>query len=298
VAQPGTETIVIREMPGEPEFYRGAALTQLERACRLLASLNPEHARLPTALPFWSVSDVVGHMFVLGGFFTSSTWAIRTGVASSSAGALAMRALQAGRSIVLPALHYSNIAAPKVGSATLPFKLSLSYTRECLELAARQIRVMPASRFHKGFPFFRWQISTPLYLAVVAKECAVHRWEIESAQAPATLDDDLAPILPKLLWASTDVGTRLANGSPNGVVEVLTSSGSLRWRLQGLGVLTEIDEPGEPNVTLSGSDADFVLTALGRVPASRLDVSGDEPLARAFLSAFSYRAGPMPFFNP
>ncbi len=288
---------MILELSGDPEVYRQAAITQIQRTRDFLATLAPSDGTMPTVLPFWNVSEVVGHMYVLSGFFTTSTWLICRGLASRPPGIRVLSAVNLLRPLVLPALHYSNIVAPLAAARVFPFRVERSLVSESLERAQRQIEHIPEDLLSQSFTFFGYWLSTALYLGVVAKECAVHRWEIQNALGEAALDEEVASFLPELLWASTPLCTRLRREA-HGTVEVNMRGRRLQWSLDGKRVTALPRLLERPDATIEGGDAEFALAALDRMPPNRLRISGDAELASRLLGSFSYQAGPMPFFNP
>lgn len=296
MARPHLTANRLRDLPGPPEIYRDAALVQIERTSEMLASMDTINWRRQSVLPFWTVRDVVGHLFVAGGFFTSSTRAIRGGIFDLAATRKAVRALDLMGPLAIPTLHYSNIVMPRMASALLSETTALRMVREMMDLLAREVKALPHHTLTQSFPYFRWVVPTHVYLAVIAKDFAIHRWEIENVVTAAQLDPDAAAFLPDLLWATALVSSRCRINLV-GTVKTVTSRGELTWRLHG-GRTIPVTEVEIADVTISGHDDQLALALMGRASRDGLEIRGDEALGRDFLAAFSYRAGPVPFFNP
>ena len=200
--------------------------------------------------------------------------------------------------VIFPSLHYSNIALPRVASRILSQSASVTSVQTILDMLAHRLDLMPASRLSQTFPYFRWSVPVHLYVAVLAKELAVHRWEIEDARAPTDLDPDLAACLTGILWAAAPVYSRARRGT-EGYVLTIEHGATLTWEVRAGRVRPVPEDAGvRPGAVISAGRADLGLVMMGRLSPRTLDVSGEWELARAFLAAFSDRAGPTPFFNP
>jgi hypothetical protein len=286
------------DLPGSPEKYRRLALDQTARTSDALASISRNEWNLPTVLPFWRVCDVVGHLYVVAGFFTSATPVVSGPILQWRAARLAAEVFDVARPLVIPSLHYSNIVMPRIAGRFLPQSASVGAVRALLDMLADKLAKIPESRLAQDLPYFRWAVPIHLYIAVIAKELAVHRWEIENATKGADVDPDLGALLPRILWAAAAVYSKPHGGSSR-VVQTVEPTRSLTWQFESRRVfpIPPNDHP-KADAVISGPSADLALTMMGRISPRRLTISGDRTVAQSFLRAFSYRAGPTPFFNP
>jgi len=105
-------------------------------------------------------------------------------------------------------------------------------------------------------------------------------------------------ILPLLLWSAAPLVSRPPRHL-SGSVTTYTGDRRLNWSVDS--GLVQPAENGESDastaVIIEGEPDDFVLVALGRLPLSRFEITGDVALGRGFLSAFFYQAGPVTLFN-
>ena len=286
------------DLPGPPEKYRQMALAQITLTSDALAAISRDQWYLPTVLPFWRVCDVVSHLYVVAGFFTSATPIISGPTLRSRPAWLTSRALDATTPVLITSLHYSNILMPRIASHLLTQSTSVGAVRTVLEMLADKVAKSPESRLAQDFPYFRWAVPVHLYVAVLAKELAVHRWEIENAINPSAVDQEVGVLLPMILWAAAPVYSR-APRQLKGTVRTVEPARVLTWQVES-GKITPVRFNHERPVdaVISGESADLALTMMGRTPPTRLGLSGDRNLGLSFLHCFSYQAGPTPFFNP
>jgi hypothetical protein len=170
--------------------------------------------------------------------------------------------------------------------------------RSVLEMLTDKVAKIPESRLAQDVPYFRWTVPVHLYLAVLAKELAVHRWEIENATNASEIDPEVGALLPMILWAAAPVLSRVPRRL-EGTVRTIEPDRTLWWHVQSRKVTPlQRSSDRKPNAVISGGSVELALTMMGRTPPTGLRLSADRNLGLSFLHSFSYRAGPTPFFNP
>jgi hypothetical protein len=287
------------ELPAGPEAALIAARRGADQALACIPTLDASTWSRQTALPFWRVAEVVAHLYVVAGFTSFTTALIRRRALDGVLGVWGNRLLIWSHPLTLTALHYSNLYLPLLFTQLLPRDTLIRTVSVALRSLQSQLARVTSVDLDLVFPYFQWQIPIGLYLAAVAKELAVHCWDIEAALDPtARLDAEAVTLIPPLLWRASPLSSK-PQRSHSGTICAQLEGGQFAWWLDhGRLYPIEAGKGGAPDAVITGTSERFTLVALDRVPVGCLQLSGDEGLARAFLAAFSYRAGPLPFFNP
>ncbi len=194
-----------------------------------------------------------------------------------------------------PIVYYSNLIGPKLFSRVLPRSRIQQLAVRNLVLLRKALDSFPDERLDDRFPALKWTVPIGLYMALIAKDLALHRFDIEKTGGDGDFDSDVATVVPEVLWAASTVYSRPAAGS-SGVVRMVGAGRELSWLVQG-GHIEPLSDSAPPDVTIAGRPLDLALCMVDRAPPDALSITGDVDLAKAFLFAFSFRAGPVPFFN-
>jgi uncharacterized protein (TIGR03083 family) len=166
-----------------------------------------------------------------------------------------------------------------------------------VELLAAQLDdlVVALEETEPGTPIWTWVFDAPegaiFWARRMAHESAVHRFDAQNAHgirqpidtelAADGIDELIDIIVPRVYGRDKVAG-------PVGTVALRSPDGS-EWflELEPTGV-RRVDLIEAPQVTAVGTDSALLLAAVGRVPWSSLDISGDAALLDAWSAALNF----------
>lgn len=240
---------------------RAAIDGEIARSLELLGGI-PDWST-PTRLAGWSVADLAGHM-AWGQALQADAWRkLAAGDSSTTAGA--------------PELSTTDPTAVTAALAAANAELGEALAAVSDDDVAAGVCAMPYGTLPAGF-----------VLLLATMEAGVHRSDLAAAvgEDDGLTDATVAAATAVLGGALPMLGAGGDGTAPEGTSVALQAPGiELVAVRQAEGWAVAAPE-GPPTTTISGSASDVVLFALGRRPASALQVDGDPVGAERFKAWF------------
>lgn len=281
-------------LPVQPARIRDAVLSELTALEGFVAGLSLDDWEKPSAVPAWSIGDVVAHLNLALGLYGRIIDAAVAGRGAGRAwkafGDLTKRA----RPIGSPIFNTINSAIPRViGGALAPETVKGQFAAGCRNLRQRVERVgsddYTRAVYYMGSP---WPLS--FFLAAVLNELAVHGWDMSSRLSPdAHLSEAARSVLPAFYWGATSYMFHRPEGF-RGTIQVVLSDppDEIWWYITDGEIRVRTGQATDADVTIRGQSGTFVLVLAGRIGAddalraTSLTAAPDVEKARAFLSAW------------
>jgi uncharacterized protein (TIGR03083 family) len=282
------------QLPVPPADIRNAVLTDLQTAGDFVQSLNPEAWKQASAVPGWSIGDVVAHLNLALGAYSRLTDLVVSGKTGSG---LLRKAGQLSKNVVpmaAPAFNALNSAIPKMlDRALAPEVIKGQFAAGSRSLRERLERIIPGDYvkpvYYMGGP---WPLS--FFLAAADNELAIHLWDMQSRLDPHTrLSAEARTVLPSFYWSATSWMLHLPKDTNGTVSVVLTDpNGAFWWKIEAGRATIGRGVPDNPDVTINGDSGTLPLMLAGRISfddatrTTSLRAQGTEELTRRFLSSW------------
>lgn len=287
------ENIAPAQLPVAPAQICQAALAELESLARFIPELTLDDWEKPSAVPAWTIGEVVAHLNLVLGLYSR---VLDAGLAGRGSGSMWRAFGDVTKRIgpaAAPAFNAINNAVPRLVEGTLsPETIKGQFAASSRRFRERVARIGPTDY---GRPLHYMGRAWPLsyFLAVTVNELAIHGWDMRSRLDPeAHLSSEVRAVLPWFYWSGTPIMFRPPTGLRGTVQALLVDpSVSMWWSIDAEGVKQGIGEV-KADVTLSGESGTFVLVLAGRfmpkgaMRATSISADRDEDMASAFLKSW------------
>lgn len=282
------------QLPVPPADIRNAVLTDLQTAGDFVQRLSAEDWKIASAVPGWTLGDVVAHLNLGLSVYSRLTDLV---VAGKTGSGLLRKAGQLSKNVIpvaAPALNALNSAIPKMlDRALAPEVIKGQFVAGSRSLRDRLERIVPGDYvkpvYYMGGP---WPLS--FFLAAADNELAIHLWDMQSRLDSHTrLSTEARTVLPSFYWSASSWMLHLPKDNSGTVSVVLTDPNTaLWWQIEAGRAMTGRGVPDNPDVTITGDSGTFPLMLAGRIAfdeatrGTSVRAQGREELARRFLSSW------------
>ncbi|MBV9282051.1 MAG: maleylpyruvate isomerase N-terminal domain-containing protein, partial [Chloroflexi bacterium] len=207
------------QLPMDPSQVRTATVAELGRLDAFVQGLSLDSWSKPSAVPGWTVGDVVAHLNLVLALSGRLVDAVVSGKGSGSVWRALDRVGQRVGPVAGRAFDALNTSLPRVIDRALsPEVIKGQLATSARTFGEKLARVESGDYtrpvYYRGGP---WPLS--FFLSAVLAELAIHGWDIASRLDPhAHLSDDARLVLPWFFWSGTPFMLRLPKAHPEGKV--------------------------------------------------------------------------------